>query len=125
MRAFDSRSACREYLRQELELQGPENVTEGLLAGLVRACEAPESGSEPPGQELPVILGRWVIRDEDLALFASLKDATLSLAAVQYVFQDLNAAGLAALFFAVAQLCLNAYRTGALVSRRRCRSCSP
>src|SRR5207302_1335443 len=75
---------------------------------------AAEGSADPLRLEL--IIGNWVIRDDDLEVFAIIKDAILSLAGAQFVFGNLSAAGLTTIALSIVRLLRNAYAKGAKIS---------
>jgi len=112
---FQDRKACRTWLQQLLAIGGDaDDITQGVLDGLVDSCE--EETAPPSSSGFAVRIRRWVIRDEDLKLFAAIKDAIGPLAAAGFVLDSLPLAGIIAIVFALVQLLRNAYRTGAVVS---------
>lgn len=72
---------------------------------------------ETPDQRPPVGFGYrhkcWVIRNEDIDVFGSVKDAIITLAGVQFAFTNLGLAGITALTLAVTRLLQNAHNKGA------------
>src|SRR4051794_2359743 len=101
MRAFENRVDCEDALAEQLGFSADDGIAaEGLMDALLKSCE-------PPPNELvgcatmTIGLGRWIIRDEDLKLFATFKEVVLPLAAVGYSMYGLTSAAATAILFSV------------------------
>lgn len=111
---FSDRSECMARLRAALLLDTvgglAGSVSEGLLEGFADACEE-ATGDLPGGFRFQC--GRWVIRDEDLKLFATVRDIITPVAAVGYVLSSLPMAGVTALVLGLIDLLRKSRRFGA------------
>jgi hypothetical protein len=108
-RRFDSRDECANFLRGALgSADGsgiPEQAISRWLEEFAGLCER-EAPNNPEGFD--IILGKkWVVRDEDLKLFSSFKDAMLALSPVGFVLHDLPLTTAMSLTFALSSALLN------------------
>jgi hypothetical protein len=106
---FKKRQDCVAWLRANFGLDSASPVAEGALAGFADACE----DTSRLGGVFEAQLGRWVIRDEDLKLFATVRDVITPMAAAGYVLSSLPAAGVTGVVLAVIDLLRKARRFGA------------
>lgn len=113
MEGFDKRVDCSKHLAVALQLEQDSVIEKGLLNAFTDACDE-DRGEEPP--RFAMRLGRWVVRNEDLDLFGTIKDGLLALASSHYAFANLTVSGITSVALAVYKLLRNAYRSGATVS---------
>lgn len=112
---FEDRGACEAYLADHLNLSGGDAALEAaLLRGFADSCESEEDASSS-APVFDLILGTWVVRDQDLKLFDAAKDATLLLIPVLSLEKDYSVSAAVALLFAAVSLLRNGYVHGANV----------
>ena len=74
---FDSESACQQYLARELGLDPATPNDKAMLEAFVGLSETHDSG----GGGFEVRIGRWVVRLDDLGIFAAIRNALVVAAA--------------------------------------------
>src|SRR5579862_8509145 len=88
-------------------------LDDGLLEGFARASEIPPEG---PPVGFAMRFGRWAIRKDDLDIFGTVRDATVTLASAKFVVGNLSASGVAALAFGLVKLLRNIRAKGIALS---------
>lgn len=113
-KVFDNEEDCRSCLQQALALVGRTPHESDLLEVYTTCCyEAPPETGQKGFQ---LLVGSWVIRDDDLKVFDVIKNAIVALAAANFVFASMTAAGVTGIVAAVVQLLKEAYRSGAMIT---------
>lgn len=115
-RTFDTRTTCDAFLAEALG-SGTDPIDEACRSAFLDLCREP--APSPGGFE--VTFGRWVIKFEDIGVFAAVRNAFISLGSVNYVFRDLGAAGVAAVIFATVEVLVNVRRSLGHVTARQAR----
>lgn len=104
---FTDKSECQGRLRLALHIDAVEaevdgQFLDGLLDGFCDACE------EPPAEAKPGVFrlqwNKWIIRNEDLKLFSTIKDVLIPMASVGYALPGIGPAGVTALVLALIDL---------------------
>lgn len=106
---FANRQECVDRLKTSLVLDPGSAVGEGLLNGFADACE----DKRGLGGIFDLKMGQWVIKDEDLNLWSTVKDIITPMAAVGYVLSSLTAAGITGVALALIDLLRRARQSGA------------
>jgi hypothetical protein len=115
MKEFDELENFYIFLVVSLRLaESDPHIGRALLEAFSFACHEEDRGEERSGLDLR--LGRWVVRDDDLDLFGTIKNGLIALASSQYAFADLTISGLTSTVLALLNLLRNAHRRGAAVS---------
>ena len=110
---FNTRPECEAALRRALSIGGEANLETILLQAYTDSCE---ERPQRPELRLELVLGRWVIREDDLELFKITRDALVTLASGSFVFKELSTAAITSLAMALISLGRNAVRGGAWLS---------
>ncbi len=110
---FGKRQDCVNWLQTRLALDPVSAVGEGLLDGFAVTCKDTCKDTGKDGGVFETQLNRWVIRDEDLNLFATVRDIIAPMAATEYVLSNEPAAVVTGVVLAVIDLLRKAKRYGA------------
>ena len=113
---FGTEAACAEYLLAQIPAQTlSQEARLALASGLATQFKAPDP--EVPEGGFPVIVGRWVIRDDDLKAFEEFVRAITAAAGATFFFDHTKilAAGVG-VAVAVFSIFRNARRSSAFLS---------
>jgi hypothetical protein len=110
-RKFDRADECRAEIAARLAIPAGR-LGDAILDALTDVCEV---SGEPAGRPFGLRVGRWIIRDEDLKLFQSVRDCFVALAAVDYLARSVTAGTITAILFAIASLAVNMRRRGTVL----------
>ena len=115
VRQFKDKNECHAWLVKELHL----DPTEQTQAALIEAFVATAAQIPTNPLRLELIIGNWVIKDEDLDLFGTIKDAILTLAGAQFLLGKLGVAGITAVTLSLIAMLRHAYGKGVRISPRQ------
>ena len=103
---------CRKAIEQLLALSS-DRWRQPIAEGLADACER---SPVAPHHEFALQVGRWVIRDEDLRLFQSIKGALLAAASAQFFLATPSVSAAAGVVLAMAEAALASRQHGSLLT---------
>ena len=109
VRTYSSFADCRRAVSARVEI-GSLPWQDAILDGLARACECATATERDIGYSIR--LGRWAIRDDDLKVFQTLRDAIAAMASVNFFLNAPTPGAITGVVLALAQTALNARRCG-------------
>ena len=115
---FHKYEECRLFIEHNLKLDPNQPVLSQALLDAFTASSLRRDDSRSTAK-LRLRLNKWVIRNNDLEIFDLTRNALVSLAAVNFVVQNLTQSSLTALFLSLLKLFKTIYARGAKLSHNQ------
>ncbi|MFN5298260.1 MAG: hypothetical protein ACK5HA_08180 [Planctomycetaceae bacterium] len=113
---FDNLADCKAQWRDLLGLDVADPHTAQLLEQLAELSEAPEEPAAPGSFQLK--FRSWVMRDEDLKIVESVRDALMAIAATKFMPINITVATVAGIAVAVLRVARECRLFGTILGHR-------